>query len=137
MPWDAQEVRRRVDMMDAAVPPWGWPNNVLGNHDEHRLASRFGKENARTAAMPCSPWRHAHALLRRRDRHDRREIPPELEQDPVGHQHAGAGLGRDPEAHAHAVERGDSTPASARPSQSRPGCPWPRTTRRQRGRGNG
>ncbi|MEZ4584595.1 MAG: hypothetical protein R3A10_23675 [Caldilineaceae bacterium] len=52
---DAQEVRRRGHDGRGRAPPWGWPNNVLGNHDEHRLASRFGKENARTAAMPCSP----------------------------------------------------------------------------------
>ena len=98
VPWDAQEVRRRVDMMDAAVPPWGWPNNVLGNHDEHRLASRFGKENARTAAMLLLTLRGTPTLyygdeIGMTDV----EIPPELEQDPWGINMPGLGLGRDPE----------------------------------------
>jgi len=51
VPWDAAEVRRRVDAVEAAVPDGGWPNHVLGNHDETRLATRFGPERARLAAM--------------------------------------------------------------------------------------
>ncbi len=49
--WDAQQARRIVDDVDGAVPPFGWPNYVLGNHDQPRVASRFGAEQARTAAM--------------------------------------------------------------------------------------
>ena len=51
VPWDADEVRRRVDAAEAAIPNGGWPNHVLGNHDETRLASRFGADRARAAAM--------------------------------------------------------------------------------------
>jgi glycosidase len=50
-PWSAGAVRSRVDGLEAALPEGAWPNYVLGNHDEPRLASRFGPERARVAAM--------------------------------------------------------------------------------------
>ncbi|MGI8824107.1 MAG: alpha-amylase family glycosyl hydrolase [Chloroflexota bacterium] len=46
-PWTAQAVRNVVDITEAIVPAGGWPNYVLGNHDQHRLASRIGAEQAR------------------------------------------------------------------------------------------
>jgi alpha-glucosidase len=49
--WDAVAFRRSVDELDAAVPSFGWPNYVLGNHDRRRLASRIGLSQARVAAM--------------------------------------------------------------------------------------
>ena len=33
------------------LPQGGWPNWVLGNHDQHRIASRIGRAQARVAAM--------------------------------------------------------------------------------------
>ncbi|MBC8446550.1 MAG: DUF3459 domain-containing protein, partial [Chloroflexi bacterium] len=51
-PWQAQAMRRSVDEMEAALPPFAWPNYVLGNHDSPRLVSRFGGQaQARVAAM--------------------------------------------------------------------------------------
>jgi alpha-glucosidase len=49
--WSAAEVRGLVEAIEAAVPPGGWPNYVLGNHDEPRLATRIGAKQARLAAM--------------------------------------------------------------------------------------
>jgi alpha-glucosidase len=49
--WRAREVRRRVDAYEAALPSGAWPNWVLGNHDQPRLASRVGPEQGRVAAM--------------------------------------------------------------------------------------
>ena len=49
--WDAQVVREVVDSLEAALPEGAWPNYVLGNHDESRLASRWGRDEARVAAM--------------------------------------------------------------------------------------
>jgi glycosidase len=49
--WEAEEIRRVVDSLEAAIPEGGWPNYVLGNHDESRLASRLGRDGARVAAM--------------------------------------------------------------------------------------
>lgn len=51
LPWDAVVFRNSVDELDAAVPDFGWPNYVLGNHDRRRLASRIGVSQARAAAM--------------------------------------------------------------------------------------
>ena len=51
VPWDARAVRDAVDSLEAALPDGAWPNYVLGNHDESRLATRYGREAARVAAM--------------------------------------------------------------------------------------
>jgi alpha-glucosidase len=51
LPWDASVFRHSVDEMEAALPPFGWPNYVLGSHDVDRLASRLGTSQARVAAM--------------------------------------------------------------------------------------
>ena len=49
--WNAQTVRRLVDQYEADLPPGGWPNWVMGNHDQHRLATRVGVQQARVANM--------------------------------------------------------------------------------------
>jgi alpha-glucosidase len=49
--WNARTIARLVDEYEAALPPGGWPNWVLGNHDRPRVASRVGQEQARVAAM--------------------------------------------------------------------------------------
>jgi alpha-glucosidase len=51
LPWDAGEIYAAVTEYEAALPPGGWPNWVLGNHDKSRIASRVGPEQARVAAM--------------------------------------------------------------------------------------
>jgi len=50
-PWEAAPVRDSIRRYYAAIPPGGWPNWVLGNHDRPRIASRAGREQARVAAM--------------------------------------------------------------------------------------
>jgi alpha-glucosidase len=50
-PWEAGAVRVALDALEAALPDGAWPVNNLGNHDRSRLASRYGQEAARTAAM--------------------------------------------------------------------------------------
>jgi len=49
--WGAATVRAMVDRYEAALPAGGWPNWVLGNHDQPRIASRVGQELARLAQM--------------------------------------------------------------------------------------
>jgi alpha-glucosidase len=49
--WSAKAVRDFVNAYDAAIPAHGWPNYVLGNHDQHRLASRIGAAQTGMAAM--------------------------------------------------------------------------------------
>jgi len=51
-PWSAKAMRASVDEMEAALPNFAWPNYVLGNHDQIRLATRFGGQaQARLAGM--------------------------------------------------------------------------------------
>ncbi|MDX2005195.1 MAG: alpha-amylase family glycosyl hydrolase [Meiothermus sp.] len=49
--WTAENIRAIVEEYEAALPPFGTPNWVLGNHDQHRLATRVGQAQARVAAM--------------------------------------------------------------------------------------
>jgi len=49
--WHARAIARLIDEYEAALPVGGWPNWVLGNHDQPRVASRIGAEQARVAAM--------------------------------------------------------------------------------------
>ncbi len=50
-PWNAGAVRRVVEAYEAALPAGAWPNWVLGNHDQKRVATRVGAAQARVAAM--------------------------------------------------------------------------------------
>lgn len=51
MPWQAQAFRNEVDAYEAALPAWATPTYVLGNHDEGRIATRYGEMQSRVAAM--------------------------------------------------------------------------------------
>ena len=49
--WDAVSIAALVERYEAALPDGAWPNWVLGNHDQPRVASRVGPGQARAAAM--------------------------------------------------------------------------------------
>ena len=49
--WEVEAVRGKVDQLENALPEGAWPNYVLGNHDESRVASRVGPDQARNAAL--------------------------------------------------------------------------------------
>lgn len=49
--WHAAQFRAQVDAYEAALPAWATPNYVLGNHDEGRIATRYGEMQSRVAAM--------------------------------------------------------------------------------------
>jgi alpha-glucosidase len=93
--WQAEAVRGVVDSLEAALPPGGWPNYVLGNHDESRLASRYGRAQTRLAAMLLLTLRGTPTLYYG-DEVGMTDvpIPPEQQQDPWGRRVPG--LGRDP-----------------------------------------
>ena len=50
-PWRADAVQALIENYEAALPEGGWPNWVLGNHDQPRIAARVGERQARIAAM--------------------------------------------------------------------------------------
>jgi alpha-glucosidase len=51
LPWNARKIETAINKYEGALPPEGWPNWVLGNHDKSRIATRVGKQQARVAAM--------------------------------------------------------------------------------------
>ncbi|HEX2090795.1 MAG TPA: alpha-amylase family glycosyl hydrolase [Longimicrobiaceae bacterium] len=97
-PWDARHIAGLVDEYEAALPPGGWPNWVLGNHDQHRIATRVGPEQARVAAMLLLTLRGTPTLYYGDEiGMEDVEIPRHRVQDPLEKNVPGLGLGRDPE----------------------------------------
>ncbi|WP_424949865.1 alpha-amylase family glycosyl hydrolase [Deinococcus sp.] len=99
-PWNAADVRRLVDDYDAAVTASGsWPNWVLGNHDQHRFASRVGRAQYRVAqtlllTLRGTPTVYYGDEIGMEDGH----IPPDRVVDPAAlGQPDVAAAGRDPE----------------------------------------
>ena len=93
--WQAANVRQVIESLEAALPPGAWPNYVLGNHDETRLASRLDPHGARLAAMLLLTLRGTPTLYYG-DEIGMTDvpIPSNEQQDPWGIQVPG--LGRDP-----------------------------------------
>lgn len=93
--WDAKTVRAVVDELEAVLPDGGWPNYVLGNHDESRLASRVGRAQSRVAAMLLLTLRGTPTLYMGDEIGMANvDIPVEYIQDPPGLLHPA--FGRDP-----------------------------------------
>ncbi len=93
--WHAAAVKRIVDSYEASLPTGAWPNWVLGNHDNSRLATRIGAEQARIGQMLLltlrgTPTCYYGDELGMRDI----TVPPELQFDPQGK--ADPALSRDP-----------------------------------------
>jgi alpha-glucosidase len=51
LPWQAARIFAAVNDYERALPPGGWPNWVLGNHDTPRIATRAGAAQAPVAAL--------------------------------------------------------------------------------------
>lgn len=51
LPWDSRILAAAIAEYEATLPQDAWPNWVLGNHDQSRVASRLGPAQARVAAM--------------------------------------------------------------------------------------
>jgi alpha-glucosidase len=98
LPWNAPTVRAAIRNYEAALPAYGWPNWVLGNHDNPRIASRIGAAQARVAAMLLLTLRGTPTMYYGDEigMHDV-PIPPDRVQDPFERNVPGMGLGRDPE----------------------------------------
>lgn len=82
--WDARGLADYIDRYLAALPPGGWPNWVLGNHDVPRVATRLGPAQARVAAMllltlPGTPTLYYGDEIGQRNA----DIPPERVRDPI------------------------------------------------------
>jgi alpha-glucosidase len=97
LPWQARTIAAAIAAYEAALPPDGWPNWVLGNHDQPRVASRVGAAQARVAAMLLLTLRGTPTLYYG-DEIGMTNVPiaPELGHDPQG-RNLGPAFSRDPE----------------------------------------
>ena len=95
--WNAREITRIVEEYEAALPRGGWPNWVLGNHDQKRIATRVGAAEARVAAMLLLTLRGTPTLYYGDEVGlENVPIPPDRVQDPWERNEPGLDLGRDP-----------------------------------------
>jgi alpha-glucosidase len=79
------------------LPQGGWPNWVLGNHDQPRIATRIGERQARLAALLLLTLRGTPTMYYGDELgFINVPIPPERVQDPWEKNEPGLGLGRDP-----------------------------------------
>lgn len=97
LPWSAPQIAAAVAQYEAALPQRGWPNWVLGNHDQPRVASRIGQGQARVAAMLLLTLRGTPTVYYGDElgMYDT-PIPPEDIQDPQGLNMPDKNLSRDP-----------------------------------------
>ena len=96
--WKASAIAEIVRTYEQLLPPGGWPNYVLGNHDQPRLVSRIGVKQARAAAMLLLTLRGTPTMyygdeLGMEDV----AIAPDQVRDPAEKNEPGTGRGRDPE----------------------------------------
>ena len=96
--WNAAALAGIITSYEAMLPPGAWPNYVLGNHDQARLATRLGQHQARAAAMLLLTLRGTPTLYYG-DELGMENIPiaPGQVQDPAEKNEPGKGRGRDPE----------------------------------------
>jgi alpha-glucosidase len=97
-PWNADAIAAVIKEYEAALPAGAWPNWVIGNHDQPRIATRIGRAQARTAAVLLltlrgTPMMYYGEEIGMTDV----AIPPAEVQDPAEKNEPGKGMGRDPE----------------------------------------
>ncbi len=97
-PWRADRVAELIRQYESLLPRGAWPNWVLGNHDQSRLATRLGRDQVRVAALLLMTLRGTPTMyygdeLGMPDT----TITPEQVQDPAEKRQPGRGQGRDPE----------------------------------------
>ncbi len=96
--WCARAIASIINTYESLLPSGAWPNYVLGNHDQPRLASRVGALQARAAAMLLLTLRGTPTLYYG-DELGMTDVPiaPDQVQDPAEKNEPGKGRGRDPE----------------------------------------
>ena len=97
-PWQPDRIAALIRQYEALLPPQAWPNWVLGNHDQSRLASRLGAPQIRIAALLLLTLRGTPTLYYG-DELGMPDTPISADQvqDPAEKRQPGIGQGRDPE----------------------------------------
>jgi alpha-glucosidase len=97
IPWEAKIISSVINQYEAALPVNAWPNWVMGNHDQPRLRSRIGLQQARVAAMLLLTLRGTPTLYYG-DEVGMQDVPIPFHevQDPQGLNMPDKNLSRDP-----------------------------------------
>ena len=97
-PWKAEPILEVITAYEAALPPGAWPDWVMGNHDQSRIASRLGRAQARIAMVLLLTLRGT-PILYYGDELGLQDIAITSTKlrDPFGLNMPGSGQGRDPE----------------------------------------
>ena len=95
--WNTHQIAAAIAEYEAAIPAGGWPNWVLGNHDQPRIASRIGREQAKVAALLLLTLKGTPTIYYG-DEIGMRDVPIPFEevQDPQGLNMPDKNLSRDP-----------------------------------------
>lgn len=95
--WDGINISSVISEYEAALPRDAWPNWVLGNHDQPRMASKVGLQQARIAAILLFTLRGTPTVYYG-DEIGMRDavIAPEDIRDPQGLNMPNKNLSRDP-----------------------------------------
>jgi alpha-glucosidase len=97
-PWNPQAVAQVISEYMSVLPAGAWPNWVLGNHDNARIATRVGVQQARVAAMLLLTLPGTLTMYYGEEIGlTNVTISPEEVKDPAEKIQPGIGLGRDPE----------------------------------------
>lgn len=96
--WTAGALRDLILGYERALPAGGWPNWVLGNHDQSRIATRVGRDRARLAAVLLLAGLRGTPTIYYGDEIGMEDvpIPPDRIRDPWERNMPGLGEGRDP-----------------------------------------
>ena len=96
--WNARKIDELIGEYEEALPDGGWPNWVLGNHDQPRIASRVGRAQARVAAMLLLTLRGTPTLYYGDEiGMEQTPIAPDQHRDPWEKNEPGLGFSRDPQ----------------------------------------
>jgi len=96
--WNAAKMKDAISAYYAVIPKGATPNFVFGSHDVHHLATRFGPENHRSAAMLLlTLWGIPTIYYADELGMEDVDIPPERWQDLWGKNRPDLNINRDPE----------------------------------------
>ena len=97
LPWDARQIAAAIDQYEGLLPVGGWPNWVLGNHDQPRISSRVGRVQAWVAALLLLTLRGTPTIYYGEEI-GMRDVPIPFDevQDPQGLNMPDKNLSRDP-----------------------------------------
>ena len=96
--WRPEAARDLVARYESLLPEDGWPNWVLGNHDQSRIATRVGAAQARVAMLLLLSLRGTPTLYYGDEiGMEDVAIPPDRVRDPWELNMPGLGEGRDPQ----------------------------------------